>query len=119
MRLFSRVDLGVLQLGLTVSLSHSGPQTSTDGPEQALLTATDGTCGYWQFRAPSASPKLVRQIIRAEGLAASPPRPFRVTTEADAGWPSLLRIEAIRRHPAVPRWGKSRGVVGFWGRDSG
>lgn len=55
-----------------------------------FFTATDGTYGYRRIHADLAdedtecSPELVRQIMRTEGLVACQPRPFRVTTEADA-----------------------------------
>jgi len=55
-----------------------------------FFTATHGTYGYRRIHADLAgehtecSPELVRQIMRDEGLVACQPRPFRVTTDADA-----------------------------------
>jgi putative transposase len=52
--------------------------------------ASDGTYGYRRIHADlvdegrECSPELVRHIMRDEGLIACQPRPFRVTTEADA-----------------------------------
>ena len=75
----------------------SRPQSATAARREALTSrvkhffkATDGTYGYRRIHADLAaedtecSPELVRQIMRAEGLVACQPRPFRVTTEADA-----------------------------------
>ena len=49
------------------------------------------------------SPELVRQIMRHEGLVACQPRPFRVTTEADAeaaaGMPDLVRRDFTAEPP--------------------
>lgn len=55
-----------------------------------FFTESDGTYGYRRIHADLAeagtecSPELVRQIMRHAGLVACQPRPFRVTTEADA-----------------------------------
>ena len=75
----------------------SRPQSATAARRQALTArvkhffkATKGTYGYRRIHADLAdegtecSPELVRQIMRTEGLVACQPRPFRVTTEADA-----------------------------------
>lgn len=57
---------------------------------EAFFSASDGTYGYRRIHADLAeegtecSPELVRQIMRTQGLIACQPRPFRVTTEADA-----------------------------------
>ena len=83
------------------------PQSATAARREALaarirhfFTASDGTYGYRRIHADLAfegtlcSPELVRQIMRDEGLIACQPRPFRVTTEADAkaaaGMPDLV-----------------------------
>lgn len=56
---------------------------------RGFFEASDGTYGYRRIHADLAdagivcSPELVRQIMRAEGLVACQPRPFRVTTEPD------------------------------------
>lgn len=73
------------------------PQSATAARREALtarvrhfFAATDATYGYRRIHADLAdedtecSPELVRQIMRSEGLIACQPRPFRVTTEADA-----------------------------------
>ena len=75
----------------------SRPASATASRRAALtaqvrhfFTASDGTYGYRRIHADLAdedtecSPELVRQIMRDEGLIACQPRPFRVTTEADA-----------------------------------
>jgi putative transposase len=75
----------------------SRPTSATAARRQALTArvrhffqASDGTYGYRRIHADlvnegtECSPELVRQIMRAEGLVACQPRPFRVTTEADA-----------------------------------
>lgn len=87
-----------------LSVSTSGfyhwlarPESATAARRAALtgrvlhfFTASDGTYGYRRIHADLAaehtecSPELVRQIMRDEGLVACQPRPFRVTTVADA-----------------------------------
>jgi len=75
----------------------SRPQSATAARREELATrvrhffkASDGTYGYRRVHADlvdedtECSPELVRQIMRDEGLVACQPRPFRVTTEADA-----------------------------------
>ncbi len=60
------------------------------GRVRHFLAATHGTYGYRRIHADLAaertecSPELVRQIMRDEGMVACQPRPFRVTTDADA-----------------------------------
>ena len=76
-----------------------------------LFTAADGTYGYRRIHADlvdegtECSPELVRQIMRAEGLIACQPRPFRVTTEADgaaaAEMPDLLERDFTATRPGV------------------
>ena len=73
------------------------PTSATAARRQALtarvlhfFAKSDGTYGYRRLHADLAdegtecSPELVRQIMCTEGLVACQPRPFRVTTEADA-----------------------------------
>ena len=96
----------------------SRPQSATAARRQALtakvhafFTASDGTYGYRRIHADLAdegtecSPELVRQIMRTEGLVACQPRPFRVTTEADAeaaaGMPDLLKRDFTAGRPGV------------------
>lgn len=75
----------------------SRPASATASRRAALtarvrhfFAASDGTYGYRRIHADLAaehtecSPELVRQIMRDEGLIACQPRPFRVTTDADA-----------------------------------
>ncbi len=72
--------------------------TSATAARRAVLTdrvhhffaETHGTYGYRRIHADLAaegtecSPELVRQIMRDEALVPCQPRPFRVTTDADA-----------------------------------
>lgn len=63
---------------------------------QHFFTASDGTYGYRRVHADlvdegtECSPELVRQIMRTENLVACQPRPFRVTTDADAVAAALI-----------------------------
>ena len=73
------------------------PQSATVARRETLLARirhyfeeSDGTYGYRRIHADltaeqtQCSPELVRQMMRQEGLVACQPRPFRVTTEANA-----------------------------------
>ena len=66
------------------------------GRVRHFFTASDGTYGYRRIHADLAdeniecSPELVRQIMRQEGLVPCQPRPFRVTTDADAAAAALM-----------------------------
>lgn len=73
---------------------------------------SDGTYGYRRIHADlvreakrECSPELVRQIMRALGLVPCQPRPFRVTTEADAHAaakiPDLVRRDFTAAAPGV------------------
>lgn len=93
--------------------------TSATASRRAALTArvkhffaaSDGTYGYRRIHADLAdehtecSPELVRQIMRDEGLVACQPRPFRVTTEADAhaaaGIPDLIERDFTAERPGM------------------
>jgi putative transposase len=61
-----------------------------------FFTASDGTYGYRRIHADLAdesiecSPELVRQVMRQESLVPCQPRPFRVTTDADAVAAALM-----------------------------
>jgi putative transposase len=96
----------------------SRPTSATAARRQALtarvrafFAASDGTYGYRRVHADLAdegtvcSPELVRQIMRFEGLVACQPRPFRVTTEADAeaaaDMPDLVRRDFTADRPGV------------------
>ncbi len=96
----------------------SRPQSATAARRDALtarvkhfFAATDGTYGYRRIHADLAdentecSPELVRQIMRTEGLIACQPRPFRVTTEADAeaaaGMPDLVGRDFTADRPGI------------------
>ncbi len=81
----------------------SRPTSATAARRQALTTRvkhffedSDGTYGYRRIHADlvdegtECSPELVRQIMRTEGLVACQPRPFRVTTDADAEAAALM-----------------------------
>ncbi|WP_426995724.1 IS3 family transposase [Pseudarthrobacter sp. N5] len=94
------------------------PQSATSGRRRALTArirhyfeASEGTYGYRRIHADLAaeqtgcSPELVRQIMRCQGLVACQPRPFRVTTEADAeaaaGMPDLVKRDFTADRPGV------------------
>ncbi len=76
-----------------------------------FFTQCDATYGYRRIHADlvaedtECSPELVRQIMRAEGLVACQPRPFRVTTDADAeaatGIPDLVNRDFTTQRPGV------------------
>jgi hypothetical protein len=99
-----------------------------------FFTASDGTYGYRRVHADLAdegtgcSPELVRQIMRAEGLVACQPRPFRVTTDADAeaaaDMPDLVERDFTADRPGVKFVGDItyvhtwRGFVGGFNRSS-
>jgi putative transposase len=96
----------------------SRPQSATAARRQVLtarvrhfFAASDGTYGYRRIHADlveantECSPELVRQIMRSEGLIACQPRPFRVTTEADAhaaaGMPDLVGRDFTADRPGI------------------
>ena len=96
----------------------SRPQSATAARREALTArvkhffqASDGTYGYRRIHADlvgedtRCSPGLVRQIMRDEGLVACQPRPFRVTTEADAqaaaGMPDLVLRDFTAERPGI------------------
>jgi putative transposase len=76
-----------------------------------FFEASDGTYGYRRVHADLAaegtegSPELVRQIMRQEELVPCQPRPFRVTTEADAEaaaeMPDLVRRDFTAARPGI------------------
>ncbi|WP_286216080.1 IS3 family transposase [Demequina sediminis] len=79
------------------------PQSATAARRELLtgrvhhfFAASDGTYGYRRIHADlvaegvQCSPELVRQIMRHEHLVPCQPRPFRVTTEADAEAAALM-----------------------------
>ena len=94
------------------------PQSATSARRQALteriqhyFEESEGTYGYRRIHADLAaeqtecSPELVRQIMRHQGLVACQPRPFRITTEADAeaaaGMPDLVNRDFTADRPGV------------------
>ncbi|HEY8701819.1 MAG TPA: IS3 family transposase [Arthrobacter sp.] len=94
------------------------PQSATSARRQSLTARiqhyfeeSEGTYGYRRIHADltaertECSPELVRQIMRYQGLVACQPRPFRVTTEADAeaaaGMPDLLKRDFTADQPGV------------------
>ncbi|MEO7018065.1 MAG: IS3 family transposase [Leifsonia sp.] len=108
--------LGVSTSGFYHWLSR--PQSATAARREALtarvehfFSASDGTYGYRRVHADLAdegtecSPELVRQIMREAGLVACQPRPFRVTTDADAeaaaGMPDLVERDFTADRPGV------------------
>jgi len=94
------------------------PQSATAARRETLLARirhyfeeSDGTYGYRRIHADltaeqtQCSPELVRQLMRQEGLVACQPRPFRVTTEANAlaaaNMPDLLTRDFTADRPGV------------------
>ncbi|MET4097489.1 putative transposase [Arthrobacter sp. UYCu712] len=94
------------------------PQSATAARRQVLTARiqhyfeeSEGTSGYRRIHADLAaeqtecSPELVRQIMRRQGLVACQPRPFRITTEADAeaaaGMPDLVQRDFTADRPGV------------------
>jgi transposase InsO family protein len=94
------------------------PQSATAARREALTARvrcffkeSDGTYGYRRIHADltdegtECSPELVRRIMRTEGLIACQPRPFRITTEADAeaaaDMPDLLKRDFTADRPGV------------------
>jgi len=108
---------------LTVSTSGyyqwlKRPQSATAARREGLagrirsfFDASDGTYGYRRIHADLAaesvecSPELVRQIMRQEVLVPCQPRPFRVTTRADAkaaaDMPDLVRRDFTANRPGA------------------
>ena len=108
---------------LTVSASGfyhwlSRPTSATNARRKALteqvrgfFQASDGTYGYRRIHADlvavgtDCSPELVRQIMRTEALIACQPRPFRLTTVADAeaaaDMPDLVKRDFTADRPGV------------------
>lgn len=94
------------------------PQSATAARRQSLAVRiryffdeADGTYGYRRIHADLAaegtacSPELVRSIMRQEELVPCQPRPFRVTTQADAEGvaviPDLLRRDFTADRPGI------------------
>ena len=94
------------------------PQSATAARRETLLARirhyfeeSEGTYGYRRIHADltaeqtQCSLELVRQLMRQEGLVACQPRPFRVTTEADAvaaaNMPDLLTRDFTADRPGV------------------
>jgi transposase InsO family protein len=94
------------------------PQSATAARRETLLARirhyfeeSEGTYGYRRIHADltaeqtQCSPELVRQMMRQEGLIACQPRPFRVTTQADAvaaaNMPDLLTRDFTAVRPGV------------------
>jgi transposase InsO family protein len=124
-----RTDLGesvpVYKMCAWLKVSTSGfyhwasrPLSATAARRQVLteqvrhfFAATDGTYGYRRIHADlvdegsECSPELVRHIMREQGLVPCQPRPFRVTTEADAaaaaGIPDLVDRDFTAECPGV------------------
>ncbi len=97
---------------------RSRPQSATAARREVLavkihgfFTASKGRYGYRRIHADLAaegtqcSPELVRQIMRTQGLVSCQPRPFRVTTEADAeaaaSMPDLVRRDFTADRPGT------------------
>lgn len=94
------------------------PQSATAARRQGLarrirnfFEESDGTYGYRRIHADLAaegiecSPELVRQIMRQEELVPCQPRPFRVTTQADAdaasSTPDLVKRDFTAERPGT------------------
>ncbi len=62
-----------------------------------------GIVGFMPIEGIECSPELVRQVMRSEGLVACQPKPFRVTTTADADaatdTPDLLKRDFTADRP--------------------
>ena len=108
---------------LTVSTSGfyhgvSRPQSATAARRAALIDRvryffeeSDGAYGYRRIHADLAaeqtecSPELVRQFMRQQHLVACQPRPFRITTAADAEaaarMPDLVKRDFTADRPGV------------------
>ena len=121
---------------LTVSTSGfyhwlARPQSATSARREALTARiahffeeSEGTYGYRRIHADLAaentecSPELVRQIMRQVGLVACQPRPFRITTAADAeaaaNMPDLVRRDFTAAAPGA----SSSAVVSHQGASS-
>ena len=108
--------LGVLTSGFYHWVGR--PQSATAARRQALTAriqhffeASDGTYGYRRIHVDLAeegtecSPELVRQIMRAESFVACQPRPFRVTTEADAAAAASMP-DLVKRNFTADRPGR-------------
>lgn len=115
----------VTKMCLWLAVSTSGyyhwlsrPQSATAARRGALAVRichffeqSDGTYGYRRIHADLAeegtecSPELVRQIMRQEHLVPCQPRPFRVTTDADAeaaaSMPDLVNRDFTADRPGV------------------
>ena len=108
---------GRLHLRL-LPLAQARPQSATAARRDALAAhiegffkASDGTYGYRRVHADLAaasiecSPELVRKIMRDEDLIACHPRPFRITTDADADAaaliPDLVKRDFTATEPGV------------------
>ncbi len=94
------------------------PESATAAHMEALtrrikhyFTKSDETYGYRRIHADlvdegiECSPELVRQVMRSEGLVACQPKPFRVTTTADADavadTPDLVERDFTATRPGV------------------
>ena len=115
----------VVKMCLWLAVSTSGfyhwairPQSATSARREALiariqhfLEESEGTYGYRRIHADLAaeqtecSPELVRQLMRQIGLVACQPRPFRITTEADAkaaaNMPDLVKRDFTADRPGA------------------
>ena len=115
----------VWKMCLWLAVSTSGfydwlkrPQSATAARREVLadrirgfFEESDGTYGYRRIHADltgagiECSPELVRQIMRQEQLVPCQPRPFRVTTEADAEaaalMPDLVKRDFTADRPGV------------------
>lgn len=94
------------------------PQSATAARREVLagrvhhfFADSDGTYGYRRIHADlmaegvECSPELVRQVMRKEHLVPCQPRPFRVTTEADAEaaalMPDLVKRDFTAERPGM------------------
>ncbi|TFC77118.1 IS3 family transposase, partial [Cryobacterium sp. TMS1-20-1] len=115
----------VVKMCLWLAVSTSGfydwavrPQSATSARREALIARiqhffeeSDGTYGYRRIHADlgaeqtECSPELVRQLMRQIGLVACQPRPFRITTEADAeaaaNMPDLVKRDFTADRPGA------------------
>jgi len=108
------------------------PQSATAARREVLparirsfFDASDGTHGYGRIHADLAaeqtecSPELVRQIMRQEALVPCQPRPFRITTHADANAAATTVIAPTRDLAFRLRVGRHLGEFPGLGGPSG
>ena len=101
------LNLRLLSLVVPSAVSDSGLPGCVSSSGPALLTDCDNIYGYRWTHADltgegiECSLALVCQIMRQEELIPCQPRPFRVTTEAAASMPDLVRRDFTADRPGL------------------